>query len=171
MGPCKGKQTGEDALFRLLYGSLVKGDIVLADRYHCGYFTVAALYLMGVDVLTRQHARRVTDFRRGKRLGKRDHLAVWKRPARPQWMQEEVYARIPEELVLREAKVAQWVLVSTLIDPVQVSKEELNALYVQRWHIELDLPAIKTVMGWRSCAARARRWCRKRSEHSSSPTT
>ena len=53
-------------------------------------------------------------------------------------MQEEVYARIPEELVLREAKVAQWVLVSTLIDPVQVSKEELNALYVQRWHIELD---------------------------------
>jgi len=147
MGPCKGKQTGEDALFRLLYGSLVKGDIVLADRYHCGYFTVAVLRLKGVDVLTRQHARRVTDFRRGKRLGKRDHLVVWKRPARPQWMQEEDYARMPEELVLREAKVAQWVLVSTLIDPVQVSKEELNALYVQRWHIELDLRAIKTVMG------------------------
>ena len=92
MGPCKGKQTGEDALFRQLYGSLVKGDVVLADRYHCGYFTVAVLYLMGVDVLTRQHARRVTDFRRGKRLGKRDHLVVWKRPACPQWMAEELYA-------------------------------------------------------------------------------
>ena len=147
MGPYKGKQTGEDALFRLLYGSLVKGDIVLADRYHCGYFTVAMLYLKGVDVLTRQHARRVTDFRRGKRLGKRDHLVVWERPARPEWMEQELYAQIPEELVVREAKVAQWVLVSTLIDPVQVSKEELNALYVQRWHIELDLRAIKTVMG------------------------
>lgn len=147
MGPCKGKQTGEDALFRQLYRSLSRGDIVLVDRYHCGYFTMAALQSMGADVLTRQHARRVTDFRRGKRLGKRDHLVVWKRPARPQWMQEEVYARIPEELVLREAKVAQWVLVSTLIDPVQVSKEELHALYVQRWHIELDLRAIKTVMG------------------------
>lgn len=147
MGPCTGKQTGEDALLRQLYGSLVKGDIVLVDRYHCSYFTVAVLYLMGVDVLTRQHSRRVTDFRRGKRLGKRDHLVAWKRPARPQWMQEKVYAGIPEELVLREAKVAQWVLVSTLIDPVQVSKEELNALYVQRWHIELDLRAIKTVMG------------------------
>ena len=147
MGPYKGKQTGEDALLRRLYGSLVKGDIVLADRYHCSYFTVAVLYLMGVDVLTRQHARRVTDFRRGERLGKRDHLVVWERPARPPWMEQEVYARIPEELVLREAKLAQWVLVSTLIDPVQVSKEELNALYVQRWHIELDLRAIKTVMG------------------------
>lgn len=147
MGPCQGKQTGEDALLRLLYGSLVKGDIVLADGYHCSYFTVAVLYLMGVDVLTRQHARRVTDFRRGKRLGKGDHLVVWKCPARPPWMEPEVYARIPEALVLREAKVAQWVLVSTLMDPVQVSKEELNALYVQRWHIELDLRAIKTVMG------------------------
>lgn len=147
MGPCKGKLTGEDALFRLLYGSLVKGDIVLADRYHCSYFSVAALYLKGVDVLTRQHARRVTDFRRGKRLGKRDHLVVWKRPARPQWMQEKDYVRMPQELVLRESKVAQWVLVSTLINPVQVSKDELNALYVQRWHIELDLRAIKTVMG------------------------
>ena len=146
MGPYKGKQTGEDALFRLLYGSLVKGDIVLADRYHCSYFTVAVLYLMGVDVLTRQHARRVTDFRRGKRLGKRDHLVVWERPARPEWMEQELYAQIPEELVVREAKVAQWVLVSTLIDSMQVSKEELNALYVQRWHIELDLRAIKTVM-------------------------
>jgi len=147
MGPCKGKQTGEDALLRLLYRSLVKGDIVLADRYHCSYFTVAVLSLMGVDVLTRQHARRVTDFRRGKRLGKRDHLVVWKRPARPEWMEQEFYAQMPEELTVRESKVAQWVLVSTLIDPVQVSKEELNALYVQRWHIELDLRAIKTVMG------------------------
>jgi len=146
MGPCKGKQTGEDALLRQLYGSLAKGDIVLADCYHCSYFTVAVLYLMGVDVLTRQHAQRVTDFRRGKRLGKRDHLVVWKRPARPPWIPEEDYARIPEELVLREAKVAQWVLVSTL-DPAGVSKEELNALYVQRWHIELDLRAIKAVMG------------------------
>ena len=147
MGPCKGKQTGEDALFRLLYGSLVKGDVVLADRYHCSYFTVAALCLMGVDVLTRQHARRVTDFRRGKRFGKRDHLVVWKRPARPEWMEQDLYAQTPEELTVRESKVAQWVLVSTLIDPVQVSKEELNALYVQRWHIELDLRAIKVVMG------------------------
>ena len=28
-----------------------------------------------------------------------------------------------------------------------MSKEDLNALCVQRWHIEIDLGAIKTVMG------------------------
>ena len=161
MGPCKGKQTGEDALLRRLYGALVKGDIVLADRYHCSYFTVAMLYLMGVDVLTRQHSQRVTDFRRGQRLGKRDHLVVWKRPACPLWMSEEVYAAIPEVLVVRETKVARWVLVSTLIDPAQVSKEELNALYVQRWHIELDLRAIKTVMGMEILRCKSAQMVRK----------
>jgi hypothetical protein len=155
IGPCKGKQTGEDALFRQLYDALGKGDIVLADRYYCSYFTIAMLHLMGVDVLTRQHARRVTDFRRGQRLGKRDHLVVWERPARPAWMREDEYARIPETLVLREARVAQWVLVSTMIDPQQVSKEELNALYVQRWHIELDLRAIKTVMGMHTMSCKS----------------
>lgn len=147
MGPCKGKGTGEDALFRELYRSLSRGDIALGDRYHCSYFTVAELQSRGVDMVTRQHARRVTDFRRGQRLGKRDHLVTWKRPARPDWMDEQAYAQVPEELTVREAKVGQWILVSTLCDPTQVSKLELNALYVQRWNIELDFRSIKTVMG------------------------
>jgi hypothetical protein len=146
MGPCKGKLTGEDALFRQLYGSLDRGDIVVADRYHCGYFTVALLQLLGVDVLMRQHARRRTAFRRGTRLGKRDHLVCWKRPPRPEWLEQEVYAQIPEALMVREAKIGDWVLVTTLTDAKQVSKEELNGLYVLRWHIELDFRAIKTVM-------------------------
>lgn len=147
MGPCKGKRTGEDALFRQLYRSLRRGDIVLVDCYHCSYFTVAVLQAMGVDVVARQHAQRITDFRRGERLGKRDHLVRWKRPARPEWMDEQTYAQMPEELIVREARVGQWVLVSTLRDAQQVSKEELNALYVQRWNIELDLRSIKCIMG------------------------
>jgi len=147
MGPCKGKGTGEDSLFRQLYRSLSRGDIVLGDRYHCSYFTLAELQSRGVDTVTRQHARRVTDFRRGERLGKRDHLVTWKRPARPEWMDEQAYAQVPAELTVREAKVGQWILVSTLCDARQVSKLELDALYVQRWNIELDFRSIKTVMG------------------------
>jgi hypothetical protein len=147
MGPCKGKQTGEDGLFRQLFGSLAKGDILLADRYYSGYIMVAMLQSLGIDVVTRQHARRVTDFRRGKRLGKHDHLVRWKRPPRPAWLDEEVYAEIPEEMTVREARIGKWVIVSTLIDSKQVDKAELNRLYVQRWHIELDLRAIKSTMG------------------------
>ena len=43
LGPCRGKHTGEQALFRELMPRLQPGDIVLADRYHCNYFTAALL--------------------------------------------------------------------------------------------------------------------------------
>ena len=37
MGPCKGKETGETALFRQLVDHIRRGDVVVADRYFCSY--------------------------------------------------------------------------------------------------------------------------------------
>lgn len=41
--PCRGKHTGEQALFRTLMANLSPGDIVLADHYYCSYFTYGGL--------------------------------------------------------------------------------------------------------------------------------
>jgi hypothetical protein len=60
LGPCRGKHTGEQVLFRELMPHLESGDIILADRYHCNYFTTALLLKRGVDLVTRQHQRRIT---------------------------------------------------------------------------------------------------------------
>lgn len=49
-----------------------------------------------VDVLVRKHQLRPTDFRRGQRPGKDDHLVVWAKPARPQWMSVKEYESLPE---------------------------------------------------------------------------
>ena len=117
LGPCRGKQTGEQALFRHLMPQLHPGDILLADRYHCTYFTVAQLRALGVDLVTRQHQRRITDFQRGKRLGRRDHLIEWLRPKRPPWMTPDTYASMPEKMMLRETEVAGRILVTTFPDP------------------------------------------------------
>ena len=43
VGPCRGKETGESALFRTLLSALLRGDVVLADRYYCSYWIVALL--------------------------------------------------------------------------------------------------------------------------------
>lgn len=75
IGPYQGKETGEHALLRKMLDTLSPGDILLADRYYCSYFLIAILLAMGVNVVFQNHASRKTDFRRGKRLGKRDHLA------------------------------------------------------------------------------------------------
>ncbi|MBI3067506.1 MAG: IS4 family transposase [Betaproteobacteria bacterium] len=128
LGPCRGKHTSEQALFRKLLPYLSAEDVVLAARYHCNYFTVALLVERGVDLLTRQHQRRITDFRRGERLGRRDQLVQWQRPQRPSW-------------------VAGRILVTTLTDADSVSARELDALYSRRWQVEVDLRSIKAEMG------------------------
>ena len=146
VGPCKGKQTGEAALLWKLAGQLGRGGIVIADRCYAGYFMIALFVQLGVDVVLRQHQLRHTDFRRGQRLGLKDHIANWDRPQRPTWMDADTYATIPETLVMREVRVGGWTLVTTLADAQEVSKQDLYDLYHLRWQIELDIRSIKTVM-------------------------
>jgi hypothetical protein len=152
MGPYQGKETGEPALLRELLDSLNGGDVLLADRYYCSYWMVALAQACGVDVVFRMHQRRDYDFRRGQRLGKDDHVVLWHKPKRPDWMDAETYAEAPETLRVREvgAQVAtagfrtkELVIVTTLIDPADVSAEEIADLYHERWHVELDIRAIK----------------------------
>jgi len=126
---------------------LSAGDIILVDRYHCTYFTLAMLGERGVDILTRQHQRRLTDFRLGQRLGPRDRLVTWQRPDRPQWMDQATYERMPAQLSLRQTEVAGRVLVTTLTDARSVTPLDLDSLYRQRWQVEVDLRSIKAVMG------------------------
>lgn len=145
-GPCEGKRTGETALLWQLAHRLRPGDVVIMDRYFSGYFLLTWLIRQGVDVVVRQHQLRHTDFRRGKRLGAKDHIVAWERPPRPSWMDVATYAAMPEALVLREVRVGGLTLVTTLTDAGQVSKQDLLALYHARWQVELDLRSIKTVM-------------------------
>lgn len=118
----------------------------MADRYFAGYFGIARMKQQGIDVLVRQHQRRHTDFRRGRRLGKHDHVVSWVRPPRPSWMDQATYATIPESILMREVRLADLTLVTTLLDADAVGKLELVKLYGQRWQIELDFRAIKTAM-------------------------
>lgn len=154
-GPYRGKETGETALFRTLLDALRSGDVVVADRYYCSYWLVALLLARGVDVVFRKHPLRHTDFRRGQRLGHDDHVVVWEKPQRPQWMDQETYASLPETLRLREVRgqvatpgcrVKELVVVTTLLDAEAFPKDDILDLYHQRWHAELDLRSIKTQM-------------------------
>lgn len=148
VGPHSGKGTGKMGLVRRLLNGFRAGDVMLADALYCNYFLIATLTAAGVDVLFEQNGSRITDFRRGRSLGARDHLVCWPKPAaRPEWMTPEQYAQFPDELTMREARVDHKVLVTTLLDERQTSKHDLGALYARRWDIELDLRNLKTTTG------------------------
>jgi hypothetical protein len=155
LGPSQGKETGETALFRTLWGGLEAGEILLGDRVFASFFGIAGMAQRGVDGLFRMHQRRKFDFRRGRCLGVEDHVVTWGKPARPEWMDEETYAQMGEELTVRELRfrvdqpgfrVNEIVLVTTLLDGELYTKEELADLFLKRWNIELDLRSIKDVM-------------------------
>jgi DDE family transposase len=155
LGPYAGKETGETALFRRLLEQLRAGDIVVADRYYCSYFMIALLLQHNVDVAFRLHHARKYDFRRGRRLGHDDHVVVWERPQRPTWMDQETYASMPETLTMREVRFtvdaqgcrsSSIIVATTLLDSQQYSSADIADLYHQRWHVELDLRAIKQTL-------------------------
>ena len=152
IGPYKGKETGESALLRELLDRFQPGDVFLGDCCYCAYFLLALLLARGVDVVVRQHQGRRTDFRRGVRLGDEDHAVLWERPQRPEWMDEETYAAIPETLRVRELRVRvdvpgfrvrELIVVTTLTDATRYPAAEIARLFRLRWHVELDLRNIK----------------------------
>jgi len=169
MGRYKGKKQGENSLARNLYDQFTPGDVMLADTYFCGYFDIAMLVQRGVDCVFRLHQCRKIDFRCGQRLGKGDHLVTWKKPARPKWMDWDAYLALPDALTLREVRLRrrtksgagkrakhrkktakknrQLVIVTTLLDPQEVTKADLDRLYRARWQVELDFRNLKTTLG------------------------
>lgn len=153
VAPYQGKETGESALLRSMMRSLDSGDIAVMDRYYCSFMMIALLLSQGVQTCARKHHLRNSDFRRGKRLGKYDHVILWTRPQRPNWMDQETYDKIPETLELREIRfniiepgkrTRSIDVITTLTDANEHTKEDIAALYGFRWNSELDIRSIKS---------------------------
>ncbi len=70
----KGKGTGEISLLRRILDSINEQDIVVADRLYCNFFLIHDLKNKNVDVIVPGHIQRCSDFRKGKHLGKKDHI-------------------------------------------------------------------------------------------------
>lgn len=103
---------------------------MLADALYCSYWLIASLQAAGVDVLFEQHGTRITDFRRGRRLGARDHVVSWPKPTkRARWMTPEHYTTFADEVIVREVEVDGRVFVTTMLDARKVRKTELSSLY------------------------------------------
>jgi len=151
------KHIHESRLFRRQHGLLHEGDVALTDRGFCSFSSIAELLSKGVDTVMRVHHARPTDLRKGKRLGSRDRLVTWTRPAyRPREFTEPEWQALPETLTLRMLHIQidipgfrteSIVIVTTLTDPAAYPPEELARLYFRRWSVELFFRDIKITLG------------------------
>lgn len=150
ISPLKGKGNDEQSLLRTLLGKLKQGDVLLGDAYYATYFLYCSLQKIGVDVVFEQQGSRrlSTDFRKGKRLGSKDHLITITKPKKcPVWMTQDAYDQSPNKIVIRELCTGGKILVTTLLCAKTTNKKQIQMLYKKRWHVELDLRHIKTTLG------------------------
>jgi hypothetical protein len=150
-----GKFQSELAILRDMFALLDPGDVLLSDRYLCSYLEIAVLRSLGVDFVARINAVRSVDFRCGTRLGPKDHIVEWIKPARPEWMSPEQYDALPETMPMREFafrlmrpgyRTRTLVVATTLLDPEAYPIAKIAELYRLRWDAEVNLRSLKTVM-------------------------
>ena len=143
----EGKETGEQALLRKLFSHLQDGDILLGDANFENYFLLALLLQAKADVVFEKNGARHIDFRKcDHKLGSKDGLFKLTRPVRPEWMSQELYDQMPAELVIRAVKNKRRTIITTLLDADEYPRTEIIALYLKRWHVEIDFDVIKTTM-------------------------
>jgi len=157
VGICRyaGKGQSELGMLRTLWSLFLPGDIMLADRLMCTWTELVMLKERGVECVCRLTSHRTADFRRGKRLGKNDHIVKWVKPAKPRSIDRETYAALPEFLTIRECRVQVeqpgfriWTLViaTTLLNADAFTINDLAELYRARWNAELDLRSLKQTL-------------------------
>ena len=152
-----GKGQSEVGLLRSMWDILSPGDILLTDCLMSTWTEIVLLKQRGVDSVSRlNRARRSADFRRGKRLGKEDHVVRWPKPSRkPDTIDRQTFNTLPDFLEVRELRIQveqrgfrtkTFVVVTTLCDPEAFPKNDLAQVYRARWNHELDLRSIKNTM-------------------------
>jgi hypothetical protein len=173
LGFCRyaGKGQGEVSLLRRLWNVFTPGDVILADRLTANWATIHLLQQRGVGLVSRLNkAHRRADFRRGRRLGPEDHIVCWAKPTSIRSLDWAAYRVLPDAITVRETRVRvaqpgfrtrSVVVVTTLLDPQQTTKEDLAELYRARWNVELDLRSIKSAMQMRELRGKTPEMVRK----------
>jgi hypothetical protein len=157
LGICRyaGKGQSELGLLRTLWDIFAPGDVVLTDRYMCAWTEMVMLKQRSVDSVVRLNIQRTADFRRGTRLGPRDHIVDWPKPRKPRSLDQATYEMLPASLTVREChiridqpgfRVKNLVVVTTLLNTNEFTKDDLAEIYFRRWSAELDLRSLKITL-------------------------
>ena len=134
-----GKGTGEVSLFRRMYDTLGRGDVVVADALFDNYFIVCELLQRGIDIVTRVQHDRVGSWI--KKSGPDGDILVWRRPGMAHGMTGAQYRSYPEQLTMRQVTVdardknnraKQFKVVTTILD-ASIDGEQIGSLYERRW--------------------------------------
>ena len=140
------RHVSELALFYDMIDELpAKSLLLLDDLYNC-YEIIAKCRRKGVELVV--PAKRERNYQLVEELGDGDQLIRIKAPKkRSKWLEENEQATsfLIRRIVCTTPDGKQYVLHTTILDK-QITKQELQQLYLTRWDIEVSIREIKTIM-------------------------
>jgi len=152
LGPYAGKQSGETALLWQMLDQLQQGDTLVADCFYCSYWLIAACQNKGVHIVMKNHDKRDDDPLGARRIDRHQRVTVWLRPKRPEWMSEQEYDELPEQIEIRLVDVIieqagfrskKYTIATTMVETKVYSRDWITSVYRSRWLVELDIRSIK----------------------------
>jgi hypothetical protein len=156
---------------------LEPGDVAVGDRGLCSYVLLALLIKAGAHGVFRMPGTRAMPFpaKSGQRerhaynrhrrqepilvslMSENDQVVTISKPHnRPKHVDPEVFAGLPSTMVVRAVRYRvqqpgwrSWeiTLMTDLVDAERYPAEDLAALYLSRWRIEVNLRSLKRTLG------------------------
>jgi len=142
---------GEWSLLSEIFGSLRQGDLLIADRHFAGAPYYVHYQRQGVQFLTRAHHRlKISNVKRVVRYNANDfigRLNINKRyrrqdPSLPRHIDVRFLKAV---LRMRGRRQVLW-FVTSLLNPVCYSADQIIALYARRWRIETLFRDVKVTL-------------------------
>ncbi len=143
MGPYA---TGEATLARSLLGALGPGMLCLADRGFTAHPLLSAAAATGAELLWRAKNNAVLPVLERFDDGsyRSEIVATTDKRAREHVLAVRVVEYTVDDPGRPQADDSRYRLLTTILDPVDASADELAALYAERWEIETALDELKT---------------------------
>jgi hypothetical protein len=159
-GPVEGKKTGEATQFRKMVSTFRPGDIIVADSNFECYRDLATMKQRGIDMVCDKNGSRTSPFT-GTCQGIEETIKRLHKPCfdksrftRMQWESLPAYLDVRIIRYKIAGRKKEVTIVTTLLDTVQYTAEEIAQLYGFRWICELDIRSIKSVMGMAELSCR-----------------
>lgn len=130
--------------------------VLVQDRAYCTYVNFAHAAERGFDLVARLHQARERDLKMLLPKGCDDHVGIWKKPHishRPDYFDIEQWNAIAEEVPVRVVRLklscpgfrSQEIIVATSL--MDASIQEISALFLRRWEMEVSFGDLKTTLG------------------------
>jgi len=160
----------ENSAFHLkgLIDRVPKGAVLVQDRAYCTYINFAHGAARGFDLVARLHQARQRALKTVLPNGCDDHVSLWQKPKqRPECIEAEQWEQVAEQIPVRVVRLklsnhgfrTREVIVATSL--MDASGEEIAALFMRRWEMEVSLGDLKTTLGMDDLMVRSPEMARK----------